>query len=161
MLSRKQTDEEGDGESGFSQRGAQQVLQRKTKASQLPRDIWRLLTNPIMMCLAVGRALDFVTGVTRVVQVKYLENQFRITPARAALYSAIFGMAFGASAQFIGSVGIKRFTPRPRTIMLAIWITQAIGIGLTAWQAHIRCDNRSVIVGQSDIDPLVQTRCMF
>lgn len=151
-MARKRTADGGDGETGYAQPGTQRVLKRKTRAKQLPRDIWRLLTNPIMMCLAIGRALDFVTAVTGVVQVKYLENQFRITPARAALYTAIFGMIVGAASSFFGSVAIKRWMPRPRTLMLAIWITQLITICLVAFQAHIRCQSPSIIVGQSDMD---------
>lgn len=152
IAARKRTDNDGDGEDGYAQRGAPQVLRRKTKAKHLPHDFWRLLTNPIVIGLAAGRALDFVTGVAKTTNVKYMEDQFRMTPARASLYAAIFGLTIGSGAQFLGSLGIKRWTPRPRTIMLAIWITQAIAIGLTAWQAHIGCARRSVIVGQSEVD---------
>lgn len=152
IAARKRTDDSGDGEDGYAERGAPQVLRRKLKAKHLPRDIWRLVTNPIVMCLAAGRALDFVTAVGNTVKVKYLENQFRVMPAQAALYMAIFGLSFAALAQFLGSLVIKRWFPRPRTIMLAIWITQAIAIALTALQAHITCEKQAIIVGQSDVD---------
>ncbi|KAI1285077.1 Solute carrier organic anion transporter family member 5A1 [Halotydeus destructor] len=111
-------------------------------AKDIPRSMWRLLSNPIFMvtCLGACMELSIVNGFL-VFLPKYLETQFTISKSEANLFAGGIAVPGACVGIFLGGYLMKRFQVGIRGAIQMILFFNLVCMGLYTALYFLGCDN--------------------
>ncbi|GAB6028302.1 hypothetical protein CHUAL_002477 [Chamberlinius hualienensis] len=105
---------------------------KKPSLKDFPVALRRLLKNDILLCRTASSVLHIlpIAGLYTFLP-KYIENQFRMTPAKANMISGMAGILVMGVGIFASGTFMRRFKPNPRFVAAWIAITAlAYAIGM-------------------------------
>ncbi|XP_014668393.1 PREDICTED: solute carrier organic anion transporter family member 3A1-like isoform X2 [Priapulus caudatus] len=97
---------------------AEQLFEKmKAKPKEMFREVWRLLKNPVLVCFALGGALDMYSFSFLSFLPKYLERQFGQTASTSSIATG-FVVLVAAASTLVAGYMIRRFKVQLRGIVV-------------------------------------------
>ncbi|XP_053160129.1 solute carrier organic anion transporter family member 4C1-like [Hemicordylus capensis] len=107
-----------------------------------PMTLWRLLRNPVLMCLVIGSALESSVATSFATFLpKFIEQQFGYTPSYSATLAGLVLIPGAAIGQIISGVIVSRFKLSCKNIIKFIIATCTVAFVLNMVFLFANCGN--------------------
>ncbi|XP_037841207.2 solute carrier organic anion transporter family member 6A1 isoform X2 [Chlorocebus sabaeus] len=116
-------------------------LQVGTSIKDLCAVFWILMKNPVLICLALSKAAEFlvIIGAAEFLPI-YLENQFMLTPPVATILAGLVLIPGGALGQLLGGIIVSTLEMSCKALMRFIMATSVISLILLVFIIFVRCN---------------------
>ncbi|XP_043287756.1 solute carrier organic anion transporter family member 5A1 isoform X2 [Venturia canescens] len=108
----------------------------------IPRDMWRLVCNPVYVVTCLGACMELVIVSGFVVFLpKYLETQFSLGKSQASIFTGSIAIPGACIGIFFGGCLLKRLELRPKGAVQFVLVSNIICLTCYGLLFFLGCDN--------------------